>query len=209
MSEEIDGNTFLSEAIDAGDIELVRAALAQGADPNAGADQGHSLLYSAVIRRDMPLIHLLLASGARVAAESEFDDDTSLHYAVEHNDMPLVELLLSYDGACALDWFDDIDRTPLMIAVEQNHLALAERLIAAGADVNAHNEARAGDTALHSVARNGTLEMARLLVRAGADPLVRGWMWITPLDNAQQRKRLEGRAIAELLENAAGQAVRR
>ena len=115
----------------------------------------------------------------------------------------MVNLLLEHDGAVALDWFDTTDRTPLMIAVAVGSVPIARRLLEAGADVNAHDGPRIGDTALHLAAASGTLEMAELLVKAGADPTIRGWMWITPLDKARERKRGEGPQIYELLERAA------
>ncbi len=115
----------------------------------------------------------------------------------------MVNLLLDYDGAAALNWFDVTDRTPLTIAVEMEDIPIARRLIEAGADVNAHNEPQIGDTALHRAAANGTLEMVELLLEAGADPTIEGWMRRTPLDRAQERKHGDGPRIYELLEQAA------
>ena len=201
----MDWNEFLSEAIAEKDADLVREALAQGADPNhPGQDLQFPVLplHWAVFSGSLEIARLLLDAGARVAAEAN-TDDSSLHAAVEDANLPSVNLLLDYDGAAALDWFDYISRTPLMIAVEMENIPIARRLIEAGADVNAHDEPRIGDTALHTAARNGTLEMVELLVSAGADPTIRGWMWITPLDNARGRKRGDGPRIYELLEQAA------
>ncbi len=201
----MDWNEFLSEAIAEKDIDLVRQALAQGADPNhPSQDLQFPVLplHWAVFGGSLEIARLLLNAGARVAAEAN-TDDSSLHAAVEDANLPSVNLLLDYDGAAALDWFDYISRTPLMIAVEMENIPIARRLIEAGADVNANEEARIGDTALHTAARNGTLEMVELLVSAGADPTIRGWMWITPLDNARGRKRGAGPRIYELLEQAA------
>lgn len=73
----------------------------------------------------------------------------------------------------------------------------------AGADVNAHNAPHIGDTALRLAAENGTLEMVELLLNAGADPTIPGWMALTALDKARDRKRGEGPAISEKMEQAA------
>ena len=205
----MDWNEFLHEAIAEKDAALVREALAQGADPNrpaadegVGSFAGSTALYWAVSGGNLEIVRLLLGAGARVAAEAQARN-SSLHAAAEDVNLPMVNLLLEHDGAVALDWFDTTDRTPLMIAVAVGSVPIARRLLEAGADVNAHDGPRIGDTALHLAAASGTLEMAELLVKAGADPTIRGWMWITPLDKARERKRGEGPQIYELLERAA------
>jgi ankyrin repeat protein len=98
--------------------------------------------------------------------------------------------------------FDIIAYTPLMLAAQRNRLDLARLLIEAGADVNANNEAEIGDTALKKAVENGSAEIVELLLNAGADPLIPGWMGMTPLDKARQRKRPEGQRITAMLEKA-------
>ena len=143
----MDWNEFLHEAMAEKDVDLVRQALAQGADPNCammtlvGSFVGTTALYWAVSSGEMEIVRLLLDAGARVAAEAQAES-SSLHEAVEDMNLPMVSLLLEYDGVAALNWFDYIDRTPLMIAVEVGSVPIAQRLIDAGANVNAHNEPR-------------------------------------------------------------------
>jgi ankyrin repeat protein len=70
-----------------------------------------------------------------------------------------------------------VDRDPsvakrddvMMAAVDFRHHAMVAWLIERGAPVNARSEAASRHTALHSAAWNGDIEMARLLVAAGAD----------------------------------------
>jgi hypothetical protein len=45
--------------------------------------------------------------------------------------------------------------------------------------------------------------MAKLLIDAGADPTIRGWMQMNALDRARQRKDANARKIIRLLEEAA------
>ena len=202
----MDWNEFLRETVAEKDVDLVRQALVQGANPNhRDEDDPRSEttpLYWAVFGGHVEIAGLLLGAGARIANEAGAEG-SSLHAAVENRNLPMVNLLLEYDGAVALNWFDYVDRTPLMIAVEMEDVAMARRLIEAGADVNAHDAPRAGDTALHVAASNGMLEMVELLLHAGADPTIRSWMWITPLDNVRGRKRGNGPRIFEMLEQAA------
>jgi ankyrin repeat protein len=72
-------------------------------------------------------------------------------------------------------------------------------LLERGADVNAHDESRAGDTPLESAAAACSLAMATLLVDAGADPTIPGWMQIAALHRAETRQRGDGRAVDSLL----------
>ena len=206
----MDWNEFLHEAVAEKDAELVRQALAQGADSNSPEALGDAFssfvgtteLFWAACGGDLEITRLLLEAGAKVAAE-EHSESSSLHAAVEDLNLPMVNLLLDYDGTVALNWFDYIDRTPLIIAVQMDGVEIARRLIEAGADVNAHNELHIGDTALLLAAERGTVEMAALLLEAGANPRIEGWMRRTPLDRAQERKRGDGPRIYDLLEQAA------
>lgn len=65
-------------------------------------------------------------------------------------------------------------------------------LLDAGADVNAHNESVAGNTPLREVAGSSSLEVAKILIEAGADPTIPGWMQTTALHHAERRKKPEG-----------------
>ncbi len=204
----MDWNEFLGEAVSEKDADLVREALAQGAHPNRPDEDwqdplsGHTPLFWAADGGSLEIARLLLSAGAQVAAEAKASS-SSLHAAVEDANLPMVNLLLEHDGAAALNWFDYVERTPLMIAVEMDSAPLARRLLEAGADVNTHEDARGGDTALHVAARNGTLHMAEILVQAGASPLICAGLTGTPLGLARRRKRGDGPRIYELLEQAA------
>lgn len=84
-------------------------------------------------------------------------------------------------------------------------------LLEAGADVNACNEQRIGNTALRQIADVGSYEIIELLVKAGANPNIPGWMQMTALDlarkraneNSKKRSKQEDYTILELLETAA------
>ena len=76
-------------------------------------------------------------------------------------------------------------------------------LLASGANVNAHDERVIGNTPLRGVADNCSFEVAKILVDAGADPTIPGWMQITALHKARQRTSPDGVRVRQLLENAA------
>jgi ankyrin repeat protein len=81
-------------------------------------------------------------------------------------------------------------------------------LLRAGADVNAHNEARISDTALKLAAEQADSAMVTLLLDAGADPLIPGWMGLTPWDKAQDRRSAEGLKVRALMEKAVSMRMR-
>ena len=126
-----------------------------------------------------------------------------LHFAAQDGDVERVTRLLN-DGYQP-NVFDDLGKTPLHYAAELGHVGVLQVLLAAGADVNAHDESVIGNTPLREVADTCSFEVAKILIDAGADPTIPGWMQITALHKARERKQPEGSLVRELLENAAAQ----
>lgn len=131
----------------------------------------------------------------------------ALHLAAQAGDRARVEALLS--GGADVNRFDDLGKSPLEYAAMEEHLDVVRLLLAHGADVNAHDESQAGDTALGAVAGSCSLELARLLLEAGADPTIRGHMQLNALDRAEPRKRRDGPQVYALLLKARARAPSR
>lgn len=125
-----------------------------------------------------------------------------LHFAAGDGDLAAVQALVAggYD-VNAVD--EDLRLTPLHYAAAGEHLDVVQFLIDNGANVNAIDEAIAGDTPLGHVAQECSFAMAKVLLDAGANPLISGMMQLTPLYRAGRRKRPEGRKVYELLLNVA------
>jgi ankyrin repeat protein len=124
-----------------------------------------------------------------------------LHRAAQDGDLARVNDLI--ERKYPLNRFDDLGQTPLHYAVQNNRLEVVKRLIEAGANVNAHDERVIGNTPLSDYARECTYEMAKVLIDAGADPTIRGWMQMNALDGVRERKDANARKIVRLLEEAA------
>jgi ankyrin repeat protein len=131
-------------------------------------------------------------------ADIDLSDSDDLHFAAGHGDLQRVQQLLTA-GADINGFDDDMGWTPLHYAVVAEQYEVAKYLIEHGADVNAHHEARIGNTPLAEIADRCSLRIARLLVDAGADPTIPGWMQLTALDRARSRRRGEGPKVYELL----------
>jgi ankyrin repeat protein len=132
--------------------------------------------------------------------EDDFDQ-SDLHFAAQDGDLTRVRQLLA-DGRSP-NAFDEISKTPLHYAAESGHIDIMRVLLEAGADVNAHEEARIGNTPLREVAGKCSLAVATFLVDSGADPRIPGWMQLTALDQAKERKDQEGQRVHGLLKTVA------
>jgi ankyrin repeat protein len=120
-----------------------------------------------------------------------------LHHAASSGDVEETKALL--EEGLPINAFDDLSRTALHYAVIGGHIPAVRFLIDAGADVNAHEEEKIGETPLGAVAANCSFDMAKILVEAGADPTILGWMTLTALDRSAERKRPEGKRVHNLL----------
>jgi len=91
-----------------------------------------------------------------------------------------------------------------MCAIEAGQLVAAQLLISAGADVNAFDEERIGNTALHCAVFSGTCQAVELLLKAGANPNIPGWMGVTAMYKAEKRDDDEGKRMVALLKEWTG-----
>jgi ankyrin repeat protein len=139
-----------------------------------------------------------------------FTDDLSLeerfelgrlHQAAADGDLAEIKRLLQTDHIKLINVFDELSLTPLMRAAMGGHIEAVKLLLAAGADVNAHDARCIGNTAINEVAGDGYFEMIEVLLEAGADPTIRGWMNLNALDRASHR--LRSPAIYTMLQAAA------
>jgi ankyrin repeat protein len=124
-----------------------------------------------------------------------------LHRAARVGDVNEVERVL--DQGLNPNLFDEIGMTPLHYAAAGEHFDVVSLLLRRGARVNAHHEPTISNTALSDVADRCSFRMARLLIDAGADPTIQGWMQLTALDRAKGRGDEEGRKVYALLKAAA------
>lgn len=170
--------------------ERVALLLENGADPNRSEDTEYgSPLAIALSYFHSGACALLLHHGADangpagqllppLVQASMFDDDAGPE--------DYVLRLLSHGADPNVR--EDTGGTALDAAARRLNDRVASLLIAAGADVNARGAK--GNTALHWTARNGGargLELSRLLIEYGADPLIRNEAGETPADVLDRR----------------------
>ncbi|SRR5258708_6365248 len=173
---------------------------------NPTPEEDFSLLY-AIDSGDPATVAACIHAKPNLLADFNIAGSNCLHHAVELGNIGVVQALLEIAGTRSLlNQFDDLSNTPLIVAVSQGHYEIAKLLIGSGADVNAHEEAKIGNTAIREAAETGSPQLVELLLSAGADPKIPGWMQLTAVHKAQERyekdRSPENAAVLRLIEKA-------
>lgn len=157
--------TALSFAAMAGHSTIVRLLLDSGATANPERTDDISPLMTAAESGSLPVVHGLLAHKAAVNAR-DYNGLTPLMFAARRGQTEAARLLL--DAGAKVNAKDSQGRTALMHAAMNGHAGCTSLLIARHAAVSTRNSGK--ETALHLAARySGSVEVARALIRAGAD----------------------------------------
>ncbi|HVX11946.1 MAG TPA: ankyrin repeat domain-containing protein [Pirellulales bacterium] len=154
-----------------------------------------TLLAIALYRGYREMSLFLIDAGAPLDTRLHFGR-TLLHVAAIGGDPELIRLLVArgLDVNAVDDHFND---TPLEYAVGKDKRDAVAALIEAGGGVN-HQDG-SGRTFLHAAVMGNRVEIAKMLLAAGADPTIANIKGETPLDVA----RAQNPAMISLLEEAA------
>lgn len=148
-----------------GDTRQLVGLLERGIDTNTVDTQGNTLLILAAREGNADTVEALLKHRPALA-QRNLAGDSALMLAVLRGHDKVVELLLAAGAPVNHDGWG-----PLHYAAFEGRLALAERLLAAGADVDALAPNKS--TAIMLAARNGHIDVVRALLRGGANLDVR------------------------------------
>jgi len=157
----------LFKAIEANNIERVRAAIASGVDVNTKKHNNYSSpLFCAVEKRNTAIAELLILSKADVNQQGYYYPSVlarAVHYGGSE---AMIQLLIKHEAN--VDCTGKDGYTPLLIAARNRNLKIVAQLIEGGANVNHCGDD--GKSALMLVNRrlqNG-LELVKLLKSNGA-----------------------------------------
>jgi ankyrin repeat protein len=159
------GDQRLVEAVKRQDRAAIQSLLEQHVDVNAPAGDGATALHWAVHRDDLDTVDALIRAGANVNAADSLGG-TALSLACLNRSAILVDKLLSVGGNPNATPITG--ESPLMTASRTGSVEAVKTLLFHGANVNAKEVSR-GQTALMWAVAQQHLEVARLLIEAGAD----------------------------------------
>jgi ankyrin repeat protein len=192
---QIDGSTALHWAAERDDLDVADLLIRSGARVSARSREGVTPLQLAATNGSAAMIDRLLKAGADPHAPMTAAGDTALMMTARTGKSAAIRVLVEA-GANVNAKESWGGTTPLMWAVSEGHADAARTLIDAGADVNARShyvaaangrgfegrtplansaEAKAADfasgwlTPLMLAAREGDVELARILIGGGAD----------------------------------------
>ncbi|KAK8252580.1 ankyrin repeat-containing domain protein [Phyllosticta capitalensis] len=163
--------TALHHAIaDSASMEIIEFLLEKGADPNLRTPE-EAPLYHAVFRRNVELIRLLIEQGANVNILAGKSNWTPLQAAYKD---PIITKMLLDSGAEINAMAEDTGHSALMLAAMFNEPEVVEILLQNNADVNlrgvsSQHPYRYDCTALSAAVSHGHVQVARMLLEAGAN----------------------------------------
>lgn len=180
-----------------GNIEIVRALLAAGADINGYDEYGETSLFKAAEVGRMSITKELLENGADVNARTDLGM-TVLMRAALSGYVEITEALL--DAGADVNTKNIDGETAITFAAFHGHTAIVKMLLERGADVNSSDNN--GTTVLMRSSAGGDTEMVRALLGASADVHAKSRFGHTALGDAILTGQTE---IAQLLKEAGAQ----
>ena len=179
--------TALFDAVDAGDLDGIRRALAQGSRLNAQDSTGMTPLARAAREGRAEVVRLLLSKGAEVDRPSSVFGPPLIR-AAANGHVDVVDQLLRA-GASPRSR-DRIGGTALWYAAgSDGDVGLIERLVAAGADLEARD--RWGTTPLMEATAAGNVDAVRACCDSAPTPVRPG-----RLSNGESRPSATGQTSA-------------
>ncbi|MDP1606159.1 MAG: ankyrin repeat domain-containing protein [Rhodocyclaceae bacterium] len=167
---ELPDPTRFSVVMELGNIKQARAWLDEGLDPNfEGALIGTGLMIAAW-EGNLPLMELFVDRGADLQRVNRHGE-TALMLAAWKGRHAALEWLLERGAQPNRANRAEREWTALHYAAFAGHAELTDRLLAAGADVNARSTN--GSTVLMMAAREGHEAIAQRLIAAGANPAMK------------------------------------
>jgi ankyrin repeat protein len=177
----------LLRAAEAGDADAAATALRAGADIEARDGRGRTALLLASTHNQVEVARVLVAMGADPDALDDRHDTPWLVTGVTGS-VPMLETLLPANPDLTIrNRFGGLSPIP---ASERGHVAYVRRVVQTDVDIDHVNDL--GWTALLEAVILGDggrdhQQVVRILLDAGADPMIADRDGVTPLQHAEQR----------------------
>jgi len=181
-----DGTTALYKACADGSLDIAIVLVDAGADVNLKSSHGFTPLFIAAENKHKPVVEYLLSKGARVNEKNGPHELTAIYKACADGLLDIVTVLVNAGADLNLKSTEGF--SPLFAAVQNKHKPVVEYLLSKGARVDEKNGPK-GVSALYRACFDGSLDIAKVLVDAGADVNLKSTEGFTPLYIAVGNKR--------------------
>ena len=175
-------------AVQTDDEATVTSLLRRGFDPNTLDPKGQHGLLIAFRQKSLKVAEALIRWPQTTVEVRNSTDESPLMFAALNGELELARLLISR-GA-------DVNKpgwAPLHYAATRGHLAVMNLLLEQHAYIDASSPN--GTTPLMMAAFYGTPSAVKLLLEAGADPLLKNQQSMTAIDFAQRNQRQDSADI--------------
>ncbi|XP_048868743.1 caskin-1 isoform X1 [Brienomyrus brachyistius] len=170
--QDTDGFAALHHAALNGNMELISLLLESQATVDLKDQKGMRPLHYAAWQGKTEPMKMLLKSGSSVNGQSD-EGQIPLHLAAQHGHYDVSEMLLQHQSNPCI--VDNAGKTPLDLACEFGRVGVVQLLLSSNMCA-ALLEPKPGDStdpngtsALHLAAKNGHIDIIRLLIQAGID----------------------------------------
>jgi len=158
------GNTPLREAVREGHKAVAKRLRDRGGTLDLSGEETASELCKLTRSGSLDLLKMMLQSGASVNA-TDHDQRSCMHFAAAVGNIPIVVALLAADADPNLK--DRWGTTPLVDALRNNHMEMAEFLHSNGGELEWDELQTAAE--LCKLARRGSLDLLKTMLECGAD----------------------------------------
>eukprot|EP00184_Porphyridium_aerugineum_P004488 CAMPEP_0184707606 /NCGR_PEP_ID=MMETSP0313-20130426/37353_1 /TAXON_ID=2792 /ORGANISM="Porphyridium aerugineum, Strain SAG 1380-2" /LENGTH=462 /DNA_ID=CAMNT_0027169185 /DNA_START=787 /DNA_END=2175 /DNA_ORIENTATION=+ len=157
-------NKQMNQAIERGDVALVKDCLKRGGRALSRDAEGISPIIRAVSHGRLEVARLLILNGADVDDKLPENGNSLLHIAAERGDLAVLNLLI--ESKAGLEVKNDRGDTPLKLAAILGHIDIVQRLLDAHVNIEARDYK--GQNSLMGSSARGKLSSVKVLLEHGA-----------------------------------------
>lgn len=158
--------TPLHVAVNKGHLAVIKVLLKEGCHPSLQDAEGDTPLHDAISKKRDDMVQLLMEAQVDISVTNS-NGFNCLHHAALRGNMGAMRLILSHlPPYCSVNEPKDDGFTALHLASLNNHLEVAQTLIASGSHLDTQNINL--QTPLHLAVERQNIQIVRMLVEEGA-----------------------------------------